>query len=353
MQMKRGETAKLDMDFLHFYNISNLWILNGGWAMLHPKSIEVFLGIVEHKSISSVARLTHFSQPTISEYLNQLEDALGTTLVLRGKGQRQISLTPAGQAFVPLARKWMDHQKELETMIRQFGHAQQHNSLRLAASSGAHQLVVSNIVYNLIACCPGINLQLSNVECREMDSAIQKGVFDIAFTFGEIPDGDLVTTVPLFNEQAFILCPADTCLPNRIITPEDLDPRFEVLYSVHKRSEAFRNWHHVCFPDADPSASELGFEVSSLGSIHNYLSDPRSWTVVPAGVALSNIAQRAEQLTFRRMEPEPPSRVCKALIAKSYREEKLIRAFLKCCDTFAEERPYLDRIPRTNCKTAG
>lgn len=315
--------------------------------MLNPKHIEVFLAIVAHKSISSVARVTHFSQPTISEYLNQLEYTVGTTLMLRGKGQRQISLTPAGEAFLPLAQKWMSQQKELETLIRQFIRGQQHNTLRLAASSGAHQLVVSNIVYNLIACCPGIDLKLCNVERREMAAAIEAAAFDIAFIFGKAPDSDLVTTVPLFSEQSFILCPADTPLPNRVIAPEELDPRFEVLYTAHKHSATFQDWHHTCFPDTDLSAGALGFEVSSLGSVHHYLAHPKSWTVVPASIALSNIAQQTEQLTFRRIEPAPPSRICNVLISKTYREDHLIRAFLDSCDTFIEERSYLHKFSAT------
>lgn len=316
--------------------------------MINPKSIEVFLALAEHKSLSSVARLSHFSQPTVSEYLNQLEYAVGTPLVLRGKGHRQISLTPAGEAFLPLAQKWMAHQKELETQIRQFSQSQAHNSLRLAASSGAHQLMVSNIVYNLIACCPGIDLQLCNVERREMAAAIQDAAFDIAFFFGQAPDSDLVTAVPIFSEQSFILCPANTHLPNRVITPADLDPRFGVLYTAHKKAAAFGQWYHDCFPDADLSAGELGFEVSSLGAVHHYLTDPRSWTVVPAGIAMSDIAQRAQQLTFRTVTPEPPRRVCTVLISKAYKETALIRAFLKCCDSFVENHSYLQSIPRAD-----
>lgn len=312
--------------------------------MINPKCIEVFLAIVEHKSISAVAKRTHFSQPTVSEYLNQLEYALGVTLMLRGKGQRQITLTHAGEAFLPLAQKYMDQHQALELQIRQFTQTQTYNSLRLAASSGGHQLVVSNIVYNLVARCPDLHLQLCNVERREISSAIEASSFDIAITFGKVPDSELVTTVPLFDEQAFILCPADTLLPNRVITPADLDPHFEVLYSAHKSSQKFQQWHHASFPETDPSVGALGFEVSSLGSVQHYLTDPRSWTVVPASIAMSSIAQQAHQLTFRAMEPAPPSRICNALIHKAYKDSALINTFLQCCDAFIQERSYLRKL---------
>lgn len=318
--------------------------------MINPQCIEVFLAIIEHKSISSVARLSHFSQPTISEYLNQLEHVVGTTLVLRGKGHRQITLTPAGEAFLPLARQWMKHQKELEIQIRQFSQSQPHNVLRLAASSGAHQTVVSNIIHKLIARRPGINLQLCNVERREMLSAIETFTFDIAFMYQETPEHDLITDIPIFKEQQYILCPADTQLPNGVISPQDLDPQFEITYVAHNSSKSFQDWHQSCFPEMGPGSGESTFEVSSLASAHNYLTDSRSWTVVPASIAMSNISQKVDKLTFRRIEPEPPPRFCSVLISKSYREEKVVRDFLNCCEEFIEERSYLKKLPWENYK---
>lgn len=314
---------------------------------MNPLCIEIFLAIVEHKSISSVARNSNYSQPTISEYLNQLEKEVGTTLVLRGKGYRQIALTPAGRAFLPLAQQWMIHQKELETKIRQFSHSQTHNALRLAASSGAHQHVVSNIIHKLIARRPGINLQLYNVERREMLSAIENFAFDIAFIFEDAPKHDSITEIPIFKEKQLILCPASTHLPNGIISPNDLDPKFEITYVAHNLSASFQGWYKTCFPGAkrEPGQSTT-FEVSSLGSAHNYLTDPRSWTVVPASIAVSNISQKSDKLTFRTIDPDPPPRICNVLVSKYYKEEKVVRDFLSCCDEFIEERAYLQKISK-------
>lgn len=308
--------------------------------MINPKAIEVFLAIVEHRSISRVARITHFSQPTVSEYLGQLEDAVGMTLLLRGKGQRQVALTPAGEAFLPLAQKWMENQLELENRIRQFRQTQSHGILRLAASAGAHQTVAADVICKLMSEHPDIRLQLSNVERREMPGAIENYSFDVAFLFGPAPESDLITTVPLFEEPLYILCPANTCLPDRVITPEELDPRQEIAYINHIRSEGFRQWHRRCFPETEPA-----FTASSLGAVHNYLTDPKSWSLVPASVALSDMAYN-QGLTCRRIAAEPPTRKCSLLISKAYREDKVIRMLLDCCDTLIAQRAHLQKLPR-------
>lgn len=309
--------------------------------MVNSKCIEVFLSIVEHKSISAVAKSTYLSQPTVSEYLNQLEQLVGTTLVLRGKGQRQIALTPAGEAFLPIANKWMDHQQALDHQILQFRQTQAHGLMRLAASSGAHQYVASHVICKLLQSCPDIHLQLSNVERREMAKAIEDFSFDVAFMFGQTPQSDLVSVTELFREEQYVLCPANTVLPDRVLTPADLDPRYLVSYAAYRSAGKFMDWYAHCFPNAP---LEPMFEASSLASIHNYLTNPSAWTVVPASIAMADISQRMGQLTYRRITPEPPGRSCSILIAKAYREEKLVRALLQCCDAFIAERDYLHKI---------
>ena len=309
--------------------------------MVNSKCIEVFLSIVEHKSISAVAKSTYLSQPTVSEYLNQLEQHVGTTLVLRGKGQRQIALTPAGEAFLPLARKWMDHRQELERQILDFRRAQSHNILRIAASSGAHQHVASHVICKLMASNPGIRVELCNVERREMPDAIEHFAFDVAFIFGDAPESDLIHTIPLFKEDQYILCPANTVLPDRVLTPKDLDPGHMVYYTAYRSAGKFKDWYEQCFPN---TPLQPVFEASSLASIHNYLTNPNAWTVVPASIAMADISQRMGQLTCRKIVPEPPSRTCSLLIAKAYREEKLIRAFTACCEAFIAEQEHLHKI---------
>lgn len=309
--------------------------------MINPKYIEVFLSIVEHKSISAVAKNTYLSQPTVSEYLQQLEELAGASLVLRGKGQRQIMLTPAGEAFLPLAKKWMEQQLELEDQILRFRQAQSHDLLRLAASSGAHQHVASHIICKLLSAMPELHLQLCNVERREIPAAINRSAFDIAFLFGQVPDDDRVTAIPLFREEQYILCPAKTNLPNRVLTPEDLDPKYFIPYATYRKSGHFMDWYNSCFPGADQIPP---FEASSLASIHNYLTDPKSWTVVPASIAIADISQRMEQLTYRRISPAPPHRICSILTAKTYQEEGIIARLMECCDSFICERDYLHKI---------
>ena len=62
--------------------------------------VEAFLAVIRFGSITEAANSLHLTQPSLSHRIQMLEDSLGTSLFLRGKGQRRIELTEAGQRFI-------------------------------------------------------------------------------------------------------------------------------------------------------------------------------------------------------------------------------------------------------------
>ncbi len=70
------------------------------------QGIEVFLAVARLGSVSAAAQALYITQPAVSRHLKALEDALGCTLVVRGRGQRRVELTGRGQDFVQVAEKW-------------------------------------------------------------------------------------------------------------------------------------------------------------------------------------------------------------------------------------------------------
>ena len=63
--------------------------------MTRPE-IEAFLSICQHKSISKAAEALYIGQSSLSTRLKTLEETLGTPLLLRGKGKREVTLTAQG-----------------------------------------------------------------------------------------------------------------------------------------------------------------------------------------------------------------------------------------------------------------
>ena len=308
------------------------------------QSIDIFLAIAEYKSISAAARALNFSQPTVSDQLTQLEKKLGIKLVLREKGNRQIALTQAGKAFMPLAKRHKELQQMLKMEIEHFVRTQSHDMFRLAASISAHEHIMSTIVHKLMQRVPGTNLQLSTIEVDDILEELSKESFDAVFIFGKPLKTAEATVIPLYYEPRWILCPANTPLPDRVLTAKDLDPHFEVVFShsYTGHTASYGKWRDEHF-SLNPKPF---FSSSSITALHNYLTDPRCWAIIPASIALRNVEERKGELTIRYIDDNVPMRQFSLMVSKSYPKTGIIEELLNCCDDFMDERPYLQRIQR-------
>lgn len=91
------------------------------------KKITWFLRIVDEGGLSKAAQSLYVSQPTLSRFLEKLEEETGTALFSRDRSN-MLHLTPAGEAYLETARKiqklWEkleqnleDHQKQTTQLV--------------------------------------------------------------------------------------------------------------------------------------------------------------------------------------------------------------------------------------------
>lgn len=62
---------------------------------METRILKYFLTVAKMQNITRAAQELHITQPTLSRQLKQLEDELGTQLLIRGK--REITLTAEGK----------------------------------------------------------------------------------------------------------------------------------------------------------------------------------------------------------------------------------------------------------------
>ena len=80
------------------------------------QDIETFFAVLDHGTMTAAAEALYITQPSLSARLKSLEDQVGAPLFHRGKGQRRITLTDAGQHFLPLARRWQNLLSETQCL---------------------------------------------------------------------------------------------------------------------------------------------------------------------------------------------------------------------------------------------
>jgi DNA-binding transcriptional LysR family regulator len=101
---------------------------------LDLKSLRLLVAVCDHSNIRAAAEQEHIEPSAISKRIAQLEDALGTPLLVRGR--RGVQPTPAGLALLEHARNMLFSASRIEAEVASFNRGIK-GHVRLVASASA------------------------------------------------------------------------------------------------------------------------------------------------------------------------------------------------------------------------
>jgi DNA-binding transcriptional LysR family regulator len=179
-----------------------------GMSALHSSRVELrhlraFEAVARLKSFTQAAGELVVTQPALTRTIQQLEDALGVTLLDRSS--RHVEVTAAGRAFIDYVERIL---AELE---RGIGAVRQQASIRLGFSwllpdPWAQQTVVR------FEQATGITVTL--VRTDDALDAVRQGKIDVAVVRGRDTSA-AVRVVHLFNESRVAVCSVNSRLANK------------------------------------------------------------------------------------------------------------------------------------------
>lgn len=301
---------------------------------MNGQTAKIFLAVAEHGSISAAAQELYLSQPAVSSHIGRLEEDLGVQLIIRQRGVQKIALTQAGQAFIPVATQYIEADKTLMRFRESFDR----KTLRLTSGVYVHDYIVTPIAGKLLLRNPELSVSMSVVEDRGRLDAAKEQRYDAAFYFGTPKESPYINYIPFFEDPLCVLCPADTPLPDRVLTPEDLDPAFEIRHTFPYSS--MEKWYDRFFPKEAACYETLATYIIA----HTRLVEPRCWTFMPTSVSLMLMAQNPGKLALRHVDPIPAVRHCYICLSRFYSRKDVIDKLLLCCREYLEERPLLKSL---------
>ncbi len=165
---------------------------------INLKQLEAFVAVIDLGTFRAAATHLGTTQPSISARISTLEDALGSTLMLRDAGS--VRLTEAGERLLPKARA------VLEAAIAVVEEAGRRDLIEGRLRIGVSELVAvtwaQDLMRALRAAYPAVNLELAVALARDLDRDLASGRLDLAI-YNTPFDYAEATAIPL-GECAYI-----------------------------------------------------------------------------------------------------------------------------------------------------
>jgi len=256
---------------------------------MNSVEIETFLAICRHKSISRASEELFISQSSLSTRLKNLEEHLGCPLLLRGKGSREVILTPWGQEFYDLALQYQKVTKKMESLS--CSALVESINISTIYSVGTHVLLP--VIERFLQKYPQIRLGIQDLRAEMAISSLICGKTDIAFTTSKIQTTQIVAT-PFLSDPMTFLCAASSDYPD-VVSLDMLSQKDEayVLWSAE-----CEHWHNSVFGTETPPSITVDLD----NQISLFVSKYNKWAFAPWSVAKSltvNPAIRQCETDFR------------------------------------------------------
>ena len=167
------------------------------------RQLESFCAVAHARSFTRAAEDLGIAQPSLSEQINKLEQALGAPLFERFS--RRIELTPPGLTLLPHARAILEQTAALPKYIEAERDGVQ-GPLRVGAIPTILPYFVAPLLRGFVDAFPDVELHLREATTEDLLQQVLDGVLDLAVLSLPVAESGLVMS-ELFREPLCVAVP--------------------------------------------------------------------------------------------------------------------------------------------------
>lgn len=154
--------------------------------------LQTLVSISDLSTFSSAARALHLAQPTVSLHISELEDKLGTKLLVRGG--RRVMPTAAGATLIEHARRLLRSADEARAAVKRHIESRA-GRVRLGTSTGIAIYLLPEILKKMKGDYPEVDIEISILSSNETMMRLSQGALDIGLVATpQTPTRDFVIT---------------------------------------------------------------------------------------------------------------------------------------------------------------
>ncbi len=177
------------------------------------QQLRYFATVAEHRHFTRAAEALHVAQPSLSQQIRALERELGAGLFHRARGN--ITLTDAGEALLPLARRILADTDTARREVQEVAQLRR-GRVRLGAPPSLCASLVPDVLRTYHARFPGIELHVDEGGSQDLVRRLADGGLDLALVITPLgPGAPALATTELLREDLVVVSSPDDPPPTR------------------------------------------------------------------------------------------------------------------------------------------
>ncbi|MFB4300730.1 LysR family transcriptional regulator [Actinomadura sp. NTSP31] len=199
------------------------------------QQLAYFVAVAEVRHFTQAAELLRVAQPSLSKQIRALETELNAPLFSRARGN--ITLTPAGEALLPLAKRILADVDTARLEVQELTGLRR-GRVRLGATPSLCAGLLADVLRRFHDAYPGIQLLVEEGGSRDLVKELTRGSLDLALVILPLHGDPPLDTAPILREYLVVASPAGadeggsrTAMPRRsYLRIEDLRNRPLVMF---------------------------------------------------------------------------------------------------------------------------
>ena len=175
------------------------------------RQLKYFVKSAEYLNFSVAAKHLYITQSTLSQQIKQLEFELGFELFLRNS--RHISLTEAGEEFLPFARKTIQDAEDGVQRLYDLQHVKT-GTLRIGVTYSL-STVLTEAVIGFIKAYSGIKLEIIYKTVDELLTLLRERKVDFVLSYKPLCNAPDIASMFLFENALALVVDKEHPLANR------------------------------------------------------------------------------------------------------------------------------------------
>ncbi|MFD7653169.1 LysR family transcriptional regulator [Actinosynnema sp. NPDC059797] len=166
------------------------------------QQLAYFLAVARTRHFTRAAAEVRVAQPSLSKQIHALEKELGAALFSRARGN--ISLTPAGEALLPVASRILSDVDTARLEVAELVGLRR-GRVRVGATPSLCGSLFADVIKRYHDAYPGVRVSVTEGGSRDLVTALEAGDLDLALVIVSPADADrALTVVPVLREELVV-----------------------------------------------------------------------------------------------------------------------------------------------------